>query len=68
MQSKPITLNDTVARADGLLSADLDNETVLLGIAQGAYFGLTDTAQRIWQAAGRATHCGRAGHHAHRPL
>lgn len=44
-----ITLDTTVARRDGLLAAELDNETVLLGVEQGAYFGLETTAQAIWQ-------------------
>ena len=45
-----ITLETRVARALGLLDAELDNETILLGVEQSAYFGLDATAQRIWQA------------------
>jgi len=44
-----ITLDTTVARSDGLLAAELDDETVLLGMEQQAYFGLDKTGQAIWQ-------------------
>ena len=41
--------DDMLSRAQGMLSADLDQETVLMAIDAGAYFGLDGTAQRIWQ-------------------
>lgn len=33
----------------GLIGAELDDETILLGLEQGVYYGLDATAQRIWQ-------------------
>jgi len=44
-----ITLETVVTRAPGLIGAELDDETVLLGVEQAAYFGLDATAQAIWQ-------------------
>jgi hypothetical protein len=45
----PITLETRVVRTPGLISAELDNETILLGLEQAAYFGMEATAQRIWR-------------------
>ncbi|MFZ1753536.1 MAG: PqqD family peptide modification chaperone [Caldilineaceae bacterium] len=49
MSHPSITLETVVTRAPGLIGAELDNETVLLGVEQAAYFGLDATAQAIWQ-------------------
>ena len=46
---KTINLETTVVRADGLLATDLDDETVLMSIEQGAYYGMEKTARRIWE-------------------
>jgi hypothetical protein len=40
---------DRLIRAKDMLSTDLDQETVLMGIDAGAYFGLAGTARRIWE-------------------
>lgn len=50
MSRTSITLETVVARAPGLIGAELDDETILLGVEQSAYFGLDTTAQAIWQA------------------
>src|SRR5512139_2248742 len=44
-----ITLETTVVRADDLLATDLDGETILMSIEQGAYYGMEKTARRIWE-------------------
>ena len=44
-----ITMETTVVRADDLLATDLDSETILMGIEQGAYYGMEETARRIWE-------------------
>ncbi|MBX2999489.1 MAG: PqqD family protein [Caldilineaceae bacterium] len=44
-----ITTDSRVVRASELLVANLDHETILLGVDQGAYYGLVGSAQRIWQ-------------------
>lgn len=50
MSHPSVTLETVVARALGLIGAELDDETILLGVEQSAYFGLDTTAQAIWQA------------------
>ncbi len=49
MSHHSIALETRVARVPGLIGAQLDNETILLGVEQSAYFGLEATAQAIWQ-------------------
>jgi hypothetical protein len=44
-----ITPTATVVRAGDLLMTDLDDETILMGIEQGAYYGMEATARRIWE-------------------
>ena len=44
-----ITLENFVVRAGELISTDLDEETILMSIEQGAYYGMEETARRIWQ-------------------
>ena len=44
-----ITLDSFVVRAVELFATDLDEETILMSIEQGAYYGMEDTARRIWQ-------------------
>ena len=47
---KQIKINsDTwIVQAPHLLTTELDGETVLMSLAQAAYYGLDSTAQRIW--------------------
>jgi len=45
----PFAPEDRIARADHLLSTELDQETVLMSIDAGAYYGLEGTARRIWE-------------------
>lgn len=44
-----ITLETTVVRMDDLLTTDLDDETILMSIEQGAYYGMEQTARRVWE-------------------
>jgi len=37
-----------VRRIDDVLDTDIDNETVMMDIDQGRYFGLNKTGTRIW--------------------
>lgn len=39
---------DRLSRADKMISTDLDQETVLMSIDAGAYFGMAGTARTIW--------------------
>lgn len=43
-----LTAQSILARDDDVLSANLDNELVLLSIAQNCYFGSGEVGQRIW--------------------
>jgi Coenzyme PQQ synthesis protein D (PqqD) len=45
----PFANDDRIVRANNLLSTDLDQETVLMSIDAGAYYGLQGTARRIWE-------------------
>ena len=40
---------DRLSRTAGLLSTDLDQETVLMSVDAGAYYGLAGVARRIWE-------------------
>lgn len=40
---------DKLTRSEDLLSTDLDQETVLMSIDAGAYYGMADTARTIWE-------------------
>jgi hypothetical protein len=43
------TPEDRLSRTSGLLSTELDEETVLMSIDAGAYYGLAGVARRIWE-------------------
>jgi len=45
-----ITLETRIARNPAFIGAELDDETILLGVEQSAYFGLDTTAQAIWHS------------------
>jgi len=40
---------DRLSRADGMLATELDQETVLMSIDAGAYYGLKGPARSIWE-------------------
>lgn len=46
-----ITVNyrSTVVRVEHLLSTELDDETILMSIERGQFYGIGRTARRIWQ-------------------
>jgi hypothetical protein len=41
--------DDKLVRTDEVLSTHLDQETVLMSIDAGAYYGMEGTAQSIWE-------------------
>ena len=41
--------DDRLVRNQDILATDLDQETVLMSIDAGAYYGLAETAQTIWR-------------------
>jgi hypothetical protein len=40
---------DKLSRSEKMLSTDLDQETVLMSIEAGAYYGMAGTARTIWE-------------------
>ena len=40
--------DDRLSRANKMISTDLDQETVLMSIDAGAYYGMVGTARTIW--------------------
>jgi hypothetical protein len=42
--------DDRIVRAPEMLSTDLDEETVLMSIDAGAYYGLEGPARSIWNS------------------
>ena len=40
---------DKLVRTHEILSTELDQETVLMSIDAGAYYGMGGTARRVWQ-------------------
>ncbi len=46
---------DRLARTNGLPSTDLDQETILMSIDAGAYYGLAGAGRRIWEKLENAT-------------
>ena len=50
MTGKPgLTLESIVAAKQGLVAAPMDDQLVMLDLAQGRYFGLDDIASAIWR-------------------
>ncbi len=45
----PIGTSETVRRADGLLTADIDGELLMMSVEQGRYFNLNSVGSRIWE-------------------
>ena len=45
---QPIQLDSMVARDQSLMFSDLDDETVMMSIESGKYYGLDDIGSRIW--------------------
>jgi hypothetical protein len=46
--SVEINIDTVVVQTENLLSSELDDDTVLMGVTQAAYYGLDATSQRIW--------------------
>jgi hypothetical protein len=46
---RTFTSEDRLTRSPELLSTELDNETVLMSLEAGAYYGLEGPARSIWE-------------------
>lgn len=42
--------DDRLSRTENMLATELDQETVLMSIDAGAYYGLEGTARSIWES------------------
>ena len=47
-----LTLNSVIQRDPGVIAADMDQELIMVSIAKGHYYGLSDVAREIWDAIG----------------
>ena len=46
---KTVAIHTVVKQAPGLVAADMDEETVMLNIEKGTYYGLDGIGSHIWQ-------------------
>ena len=46
---RPLDPQDKISRVPEMLSTDFDQETVLMSIEAGAYYGLEGPARSIWE-------------------
>jgi hypothetical protein len=47
--SEPLSLTSLVRLTDGLISAPVDGEVVILSVERGTYYGLDEIGTEIWQ-------------------
>lgn len=48
MPDPTLTAQSQVRRIEDVLDTEIDDQTVMMDIEQGSYFGLNKTATRIW--------------------
>lgn len=48
MPASDLTLDTVIQRSSELLSSELDEETVMMDIETGDYYGLNNVGSRIW--------------------
>jgi hypothetical protein len=44
-----VTRDSLISRSADLMSADLDEDTVLMSLVRGSYFALAETGRAVWQ-------------------
>lgn len=49
MPDQPILLSSVIAQSPELVSAQVEGETALMSIHNGAYYGLDPVGSRIWE-------------------
>lgn len=47
--AEPITPETVISRSDSVITAEMGEETVMMGMEQGKYYGLDDIGSRIWE-------------------
>ena len=48
-----LTLNSIVQRAPEVISAEADQDLIMVSVASGFYYGVSDVAREIWDAIER---------------
>ena len=48
-----LTLNSIIQRDPEVIAAEADQDLVMVSVATGSYYGLSDVAREIWDAIGR---------------
>ena len=56
--SRALTSDNLVKRSDGVIDAEIDNEIVVLSIAQGTCYGLNRVGSRIWNLLAKPSRIG----------
>jgi hypothetical protein len=57
MSSKEIALSAVVCRREDLAAQDLDDEVVMADIQSGRFYGLGESAKRVWELLGTPQSC-----------
>jgi len=47
-----LTLNSTIQRNNEIIAAEADQELIMVSLATGYYYGVSDVAREIWDAIG----------------
>ena len=55
MPDPTLTPQTRVRRIDDVLDTEIDDQTVMMDIEQGSYFGLNQTGTRIWALLAEST-------------
>jgi hypothetical protein len=50
-----LTLNSIIQRDPNVIAAEADQDLIMVSIASGYYYGLSDVAREIWEAIERPT-------------
>ena len=53
MEAGMLTLNSIVRRDQEVIAAEADQDLIMVSIATGSYYGLSDVAREIWEAIAR---------------
>jgi hypothetical protein len=48
-----LTLNSIIQRSPEVIAAKADQDLIMVSVATGCYYGLSDVAREIWDAIGR---------------
>jgi coenzyme PQQ synthesis protein D (PqqD) len=53
MKTDKLTLNSIIRRDPEVIAAEADQDLIMVSIATGHYYGLSDVARQIWEAIER---------------